>query len=140
MMTINDLKASIADNMDERVAQVCLAIIDRMANMEPAQMERLTYRLLAHMAHRSVEDKIFQSAVTTLTSAEHHPLVMYFLFYDEAENREVSVSSSDAMQSVRDGYFIHPRTGEEIYEFTKLLIPAFKPSTEFLRCITTDGD
>jgi hypothetical protein len=65
---------------------------------------------------------------------------MYFVFYDAGEDREIAISVKEAMQSVDDAYFIHPRTGEEVSDFERKLKPVFKASNEFVAALVDGHD
>lgn len=134
-MALQDIKENIARDIREPVLHVCQNLVDRLAAMRPDQLQRLTYILLADFAQTRPDDDVFQSALTALTTIKHNPLTLYFVFYDEGEDREIAVSASEVMQSVDEAVFIHPRTGEEIEDFTGQLKPVYKASQEFVNAL-----
>ena len=135
-MALQDIKENIARDIREPVLHVCQTLVDRLASMEPAQLQRLTYMVLAEFAHTKPDDDVFHSALTALTTIRHNPLTLYFVFYDEAEDREIAVSASEFMQSVDEALFIHPRTGEEVPDFERQLKPVYKASQEFVKALS----
>jgi hypothetical protein len=139
-MALKDIKANIARDIREPVLHICETLVDRLAAMRPAQLERLTYMLLADFAQSRPDDDVFQSALTALTTIKHNPLTLYFVFYDEADDREIAISASEAMQSVDNAVFIHPRTGEEVKNFTTHLKPVYRASPEFVKSLTVDNE
>lgn len=139
-MALEDIKRNIDRDIREPLLPVCRALVDRLATMKPNQLQRLTYILLADFVHRRPDDDVFQSALTALTSIKHNPLTMYFVFYDAGDDREIAISVKEAMQSVDDACFIHPRTGEEVSDFERQLKPVFKASNEFVAALTGSHD
>jgi hypothetical protein len=139
-MALEDIKQNIDRDIREPLLPVCRALVDQLAKMKPNQLQRLTYMLLADFVQRRPDDEVFQSALTALTSIKHHPLTMYFVFYDADEEREIAISVRDAMQSVDEALFIHPRTGEEVPDFERQLKPVFRASKEFIAALTGGHD
>lgn len=137
-MRMRDIKRNIENDIRGPVLNVCQEIVDRLAGMEPSQLERLTYMLLAGFAKRSPDDETFQSALTALTTIKCHPLTLYFVFFDEDDDREIAISASEAMRSVDDNVFVHPRTGEAVRNFTNQLKPVFRASKEFVDALMVD--
>lgn len=138
-MKVDEIKDSLARDVREPWLHVCHQVVDEMARRRPVELFRLTYMMIAGFVGRSAEDEILQSAITTLTTHRHHPLTMYYVFLDVADDREIAISSSDVMQSVDENVFIHPRTGEEVPDFADLIRPVFKASGEFLDGIRRNG-
>lgn len=113
------------------LAETCLLLVNRLSQMPADQLRRLTFPLLGGLAEREPQDALLQSAVTALTTVRHNPLVLYFIFLDVEDDREIDVSAAEVMQSLKDGLFIHPRTGIPVAEFKALLQPAYRISPEF---------
>lgn len=134
-MALNDIKRNIDRDIREPLLPVCRALVDQLATMKPDQLQRLTYILLADFVQRRPDDEVFQAALTALTSIKHNPLTTYFVFYDAGENREIPISAKEAMQSVDEALFIHPRTGEEVTDFESQLKPVFRASREFMAAL-----
>lgn len=134
-MALRDIKESLTRDIREPVLHVCQTLVDRLAAMRPTQLQRLTYVLLADFAQTKPDDDVFQSALTALTTIKHNPLTLYFVFYDEADDREIAISASEVMQSVDESVFIHPRTGEEVADFASQLKPVYKASQEFVNAL-----
>lgn len=134
-MALQDIKENIARDIREPVLHVCQTIVDRLAAIKPDQLQRLTYTILADFAEKKPDDDVFLSALTALTTIKHNPLTLYFIFYDSGEDREVVISASEAMQSVDEAVFIHPRTGEEVEDFESQLKPVYKASQEFINAL-----
>jgi hypothetical protein len=134
-MALQDIKENIARDIREPVLNVCLTIVDRLAKIKPDQLQRLTYTILADFAERKPDDEIFLSALTALTTIKHNPITLYFLFYDFEDDCEIKISASEAIQSVDDGLFIHPRTGEDVKNFANQLKPVYKASEEFINAL-----
>lgn len=139
-MALDDIRQNIDRDIREPLLPVCRALVDRLSTMKPNQLQRLTYMLLAEFVQRRPDDDVFQSALTALTTIKHHPLTMYFVFYDADEDREIALSVKEAMQSVDEALFIHPRTGEEVANFEQQLKPVFRASTEFVAALTGSHD
>ena len=135
-MALDDIRHNIDRDIREPLLPVCRALVDRLATMKPDQLQRLTYILLADFVQRRPDDDLFQSALTALTTIKHNPLTMYFVFYDAGEDREIAISVNEAMRSVDEALFIHPRTGEEVADFERQLKPVFRASKEFVAAIT----
>jgi hypothetical protein len=93
--------------------------------------------LLAEFAETRPDDDVLQAAVTALTTIKHSPLMLYFVFYDQEEDREIAISASEVMQSVDEETFIHPRTGDEIQDFSALLKPVYRASPEFVAALAS---
>lgn len=138
-MEFRQIRATIESAFQEPVLHVCLSIVDRLAVMKPAQTKRLTYVLLARMAHCDAQDDAFQAAVTGLTSMQHRPLTMYFVMDDFEDEREISISASEVFRSVDEQLFIHPRTGDVVPDFADRLKPVFRASDEFLDAVARHG-
>lgn len=138
-MALQDIKENLARDIREPVLRVCQTLVDRLATMKPAELQRLTYLVLAKFAHTKPDDDVLHSALTVLTTIRHNPLTLYFIFYDEAEDREIAVTASEAMQSVDEALFIHPRTGEEVPDFERKLKPVYRASQEFLHAIAVQN-
>lgn len=134
-MALQDIKENIARDIREPVLHVCQTIVDRLAAIKPDQLQRLTYTILANFAEKKPDDDVFLSALTALTTIKHNPLTLYFIFYDTGEDREIAISASEAMQSVDESVFIHPRTGEEVEGFESQLRPVYKASQEFINAL-----
>lgn len=137
-MALEDIKQNIGRDIREPLLSVCRALVDRLATMKPNQLQRLTYMLLAGFVQRQPDDNVFQAALTALTMIKHNPLTMYFVFYDADEDREISISVKEAMQSADEALFIHPRTGEEVADFERQLKPVFRASKEFVAALQGD--
>jgi hypothetical protein len=135
-MALDDIRQNIDRDIREPLLPVCRALVDRLATMKPDQLQRLTYMLLADFVQRRPDDDVFQSALTALTTIKHNPLTMYFVFYDAGEDREIPISVNEAMLSVDEALFIHPRTGEEVADFERQLKPVFRASNEFVSALT----
>lgn len=131
-MALQDIKENIARDIREPVLHVCQALVDRLAAINPGQLERLTYTILADFAEKKPDDDVLHAAITALTTIQHNPLTLYFIFYDAGEDREIAISASEAMLSVDEAVFIHPRTGEEVEDFESQLKPVYKASQEFI--------
>lgn len=134
-MSLNDIKENLNRDIRQPVLRVCETLVDRLAQMQPNQLQRLTFQLLASFAETKPDDDVLQAALTALTTINHNPLTLYFVFYDEGEDREVSISASEVMQSVDDAIFVHPRTGEQIPQFENYLKPVYRASNEFVDAI-----
>ena len=132
---MKDIRQNIDRDIRDPLLPVCRALVDRLATMKPNQLQRLTYMLLAEIVQRRPDDDLLQSALTALTTIKHNPLTMYFVFYDTGEDREISISVREVMQSVDESLFIHPRTGEEVEDFERKLKPVFKASKEFVAAL-----
>lgn len=139
-MALQDIRENIERDIREPVLHVCQTLIDRLAKMNPAQLQRLTYMILADFAGSRPEDDIFQAALTALTTIKHNPLTLYFVFYDAGEDREFAISAAEAIQSVDEALFIHPRTGEEVADFESLLKPVYRASQEFINAIAVGNE
>jgi hypothetical protein len=138
-MALQDIKENLVRDIREPVLHVCQTIVDRLAGMRPTQLQRLTYVLLADFAQTKPDDDVLQSALTALTTIKHNPLTLYFVFHDEADDREIAISASEVMQSVDEAIFIHPRTGEEIEDFASQLKPVYKASQEFVKALVASN-
>ncbi len=134
-MVLKEIQDNIARDVHEPIKHVCLKLVEKLSSMRPAQLQRLTFMLLADFAEKQFDDDQLQAALTALTTIKHNPLTLYFVFYDEGEDREIAISASEAMQSVDEDVFIHPRTGEEVEDFARQLKPVYKVSQEFAAAI-----
>jgi hypothetical protein len=139
-MALQDIKENIARDIREPVLHVCQTLVDRLALMQPAQLQRLTYMLLADFAQTRPDDDVFHAALTALTTIKHNPLTLYFVFYDEADDREIAITALEVMQSVDEAMFIHPRTGEEVQDFESQLKPVYKASQEFINALAVGNE
>jgi hypothetical protein len=138
-MGIAQIRESIERDLREPVLHLCHELVDKMAAMKPDQLNRLTYLTLSSFVNKPADDEIFQSALTALTTVNHNPLTLYFLFLDEADDREIAISAAEVMLSVDENFFVNPRTGEEIKNFVPLLKPVFRATKEFIDSLATDG-
>lgn len=129
-MSIDKIKIQLARQLEEPVLQVCLNIVDHLSRVSFDQAQRLTFTLLYNWSESDVDESTFYAALTALTSMKNRPLVMYFVFYDENEDREIAISAKDAMKAAKENEFYNPETGEEIDDFLKKLFPVYK-MTEF---------
>lgn len=134
-MALRDIQETIDRDTRDPVRQVCLRLIDRLAAISPDQRQRLTFTILADFAGTSPEADELHAALTALTTMKLSPLTLYFVFYDAGDDREIAIPASDVMQSVDDGVFVHPRTGEEIPDFARQLKPVYKATREFADAI-----
>ncbi|KAA8389639.1 hypothetical protein FOH24_08800 [Acetobacter tropicalis] len=129
-MSIDKIKIQLARQLEEPVLQVCLNIVDHLSRVSFDQAQRLTFTLLYNWSESDVDESTFYAALTALTSMKNRPLVMYFVFHDENEDREIAISAKDAMKAAKENEFYNPETGEEIDDFLKKLFPVYK-MTEF---------
>lgn len=130
-MALREIQETIDRDTRDPVRQVCLRLVDRLAAISPDQLQRLTFTILADFAGTSTDADELHAALTALTTMQHSPLQLYFVFYDEGDDREIAIPASDVMQSVDEGIFAHPRTGEEVPDFTRQLKPVYKATREF---------
>ncbi|MCP9308677.1 hypothetical protein [Zymomonas mobilis] len=129
-MGIARIRERIEKTTLEPISTVCLDIVNRLAQTSPDQAQRITFSLLRSWIEKPIEDETFFSALTVLTSIKD-TLSLYFIFLDEEDDREIEVSASEAFDAAKDNIFIHPRTGEEVENFKKLLTPVYKISETF---------
>lgn len=129
-VSIDKIKIQLARQLEEPVLQVCLNIVDHLSRVSFDQAQRLTFTLLYNWSESDVDESTFYAALTALTSMKNRPLVMYFVFHDENEDREIAISAKDAMKAAKENEFYNPETGEEIDDFLKKLFPVYK-MTEF---------
>lgn len=134
-MALREIQETIDRDTRDPVKQVCLRIVNRLAAMSADQLQRLTFTILADFAGTSPDADELHAALTALTTMQHSPLMLYFVFYDAGDDREIAVPASDVMQSVDEGIFVHPRTGEEVPDFAQELKPVYKATREFADAI-----
>lgn len=134
-MALRDIQETIERDTRDPVKQVCLRLVDGLAAMSADQLQRLTFTILADFAGTSPDADDLHAALTALTTMRHSPLQLYFVFYDAGDDREIAIPAPDVMQSVDEGVFAHPRTGEEVPDFASNLKPVYKATREFVEAI-----
>lgn len=130
-MDVERLAADLTAGLEPPVSRVCQDLIREFSMRPTDQQRRMSFAWLAKLVDRSWDDPLFQSAVTALTTVPHHPLVMYFVMHDEVEDREIPLSLQYVKRCLAEGEFVHPRTGEEIPDASKRLVPVFCLSSSF---------
>lgn len=137
-MKLEQIKASLEADVREPTREICLRLLHELAKRQPDQLQRLTYMLLAKMVETPIEDSTFQTALSVLTNHRHHPLTMYYVFYDEEDGREIPLSAKEVIASVDEDEFVHPRTGEVVMNYQRLIRPVFRASKEFAASLAND--
>lgn len=138
-MKLEQIAASIAADVREPALDVCLRLVNELAKRPPDQLQRLSYIFLAKLVNTKVEDNDFRTALHTLVNHRHHPLTLYYVFLDEGDGREIPLSMRDVKEALDDNEFVHPRTGELVPQYQKLIRPVFKASEEFAEALSNDG-
>lgn len=131
-MDVKHLAAELTAGLEPPVSLVCTKLITHFAEIPPAEQRRMSFRWLASLVHLQWDDSEFQAAITALTTVRDHPLTLYFVMWDEVEDREIPVELSVFKAAVRDHCFIHPRTGEQVEGFEDRLIPVFRINQSFV--------
>lgn len=130
-MGIEKVILRLTRQLEGPVLDTCLAIVVRLSDIPFDQAQRLTFRHLYDWAGHKVEEDTFYAALTALTSVKRHPLILYFVFYDEWNDIEIAVSAQQAYDAAERNEFFNPETGEEIEDFLEKLFPVYRMSPIF---------
>ncbi|MGO2959569.1 MAG: hypothetical protein ACTIDN_11130 [Acetobacter sp.] len=130
-MVIDEIKMQLRQQLEGPVLEVCLNVVDHLSDISFEQAQRLTFNRLYAWAGDNIEEFNFYAALSVLTSMKNHPLIMYFVFYDQNEDREIAISVKTALCAVKNKEFFDPETGIQIEDFEKKLFPVYKMSRSF---------
>ncbi|MFS2008373.1 hypothetical protein ACCD06_00640 [Azospirillum sp. CT11-132] len=126
---------AIKRDLEERggnspVLQLCLRLVEYVANLPPSQREMLTYRTFVKASGKNQIDQELMAAITILSTSNVRAFEFRGLFVDDNED-EYEVSADDIASARASGEFIHPQTGKAVPDFENRIIPFFSPSKRF---------
>lgn len=131
-MSVLDLKQQIvAEWAEEPAAELCLLIVDYLAERSVGQLKLLTFQTLAKAAHRDKVDHDVLAAIQILTSTKLAVLDAKAMFVD-ADAEEYELSEEEFSKALRSGEFVHPETGALVPDYEDHLFPFFVPTESFL--------
>lgn len=119
------------DGDPSRIRDICREVIEALSDKPRSELRRIPVMWLANAAHCSWRDEAFQAALTQLTTAPNHPLSLYFVWFDELQNRELSFEAQEVSEFLREHIMPHPITGEPIKHFENKLHPVYRITRVF---------
>lgn len=115
----------------KRQEEVCTCLFDHLVSTQKDNLQLLSYLSIARVCNEGVIDEYVVEIITYLCSDRVNILHPSFVLIDEEDN-EFPLERGEVLAAKRNGFIVHPDTGEQIHEYRDMVFINFSVTEEFL--------
>lgn len=124
-MSVERMKSDLMQSWPESSARaLAIHLLESIARMPSSERKMLTYRSLANAAGCPISDSGLHAAIAILSASDAlDPRAMFV----DSDGEEYDLNDEEFRQA-RDGYFIHPHSGNPVTDYKDRIFVYFVPS------------